>query len=446
MLFASMLADAAPWYLPTLVLSLLAWMVAPALSPRLRSHPFVERLYGLLPPFLVGGLLVSRSVAILTLDSDHNEVALSLGTNAPITERLQLLLTGYGALEGALLSLLLFALLTPFLPSLRHVSPNTGRFVRSKMMQHNGGWALLCLLLLFPSEAHASMNGLPSWPTVEVAAWNQLLVVVLFTFLIIMSGELLTASSHFAQNNEMALMFRRAVFKTCPPLFVAWWVLFQADVFSQVWWTRPQQEPMPYVGLLVAACSTLMLMYHAPATVTEGRFHHHSEKSRTMVVSLVAQFGVVLLVTWKVVSLVDVYGEGAIAFSTAWKLTASLALFTGVLMFLPNLGYDAAHRPEAWWTRAALLLTLAIGSLLDESVWLLIPGMLLAATLQLHLPWLLEGSTSAFWSRAGGLVWWAVVVLGIILAKEAHLMLWYSVLALTIGVLIELSMSRTLDG
>ena len=53
----------------------------------------------------------------MSLDMMHNEVALSLTVDAAIGERLRLLFTGYGALEGALLSLLLFSLLALAFPA-----------------------------------------------------------------------------------------------------------------------------------------------------------------------------------------------------------------------------------------------------------------------------------------------------------------------------------------
>ena len=440
-----MLADTAPWYLPALVLSLMGWMAAPSLSPRLQARPVFYRVYLALPPLLVAGLLLFRSIAVMNLESGHNEVALALDSNSSFSERVQLLFTGYGALEGALLSLLLFALFAPSLPSLRDVSVETQAFVRSRMMVHNGAWALLSLLLLFPSEAHSVLGQLPSSPTVSLEAWTRLMAVVLFTFLILMSGELLTASSHMALNNEASVLFRRAVVKTSLALILAWWLMVQSDAFSQVWWTRPQQETLPHVGLLVAVYATIVLMYHAPATTTEGRFHHHSHQSRTLTVSLVVQFVVVLMTTWKVTSLVDVYGDGMVAFSTAWRMTASVLLFAGALMFLPSLGYDAAHRPESWWARVAFLLVLTGGSILSESVWLLAPGLLLAASLQLHLPWLVERSTEPRWPRCAGLAWWAVAAVTMVLVTDVQHMLWFSVLIMAGAALLERWLSRTLD-
>ena len=105
-----MLADGAPWYLPTLVLATLAWTGAIHLDPMLRDRPFLRQLYRWLPPVLVAGLLLNRAASLFSLDSSHNEVALTLSGTSSMGERLQVLFTGYGAVEGALMALLLFSL------------------------------------------------------------------------------------------------------------------------------------------------------------------------------------------------------------------------------------------------------------------------------------------------------------------------------------------------
>ena len=111
-------------------------------------------------------MVLHRAQALLTLDQQHNEVALFLGSSSPVVERLQVLLTGYGGIEGALFALVVFALAAPSLPSLRGVHESTQDFVRHRMMMHNGVWAALLMLLLLPSEAHLAMANPPMQPTV----------------------------------------------------------------------------------------------------------------------------------------------------------------------------------------------------------------------------------------------------------------------------------------
>ena len=120
----------------------------------LRERPLLHRLYVWLPPVMVLGLLVSRASDLLALDPTHPEVALILGDGAGVGARLQVLFTGQGAVEGALLSLLVFAVLSPRLPSLRDASSATTEAVQSRMMTHAGWWGLLTLMMLFEPTAY----------------------------------------------------------------------------------------------------------------------------------------------------------------------------------------------------------------------------------------------------------------------------------------------------
>ena len=82
MAFRSMLANSAPWYLPALFLSCLAWVFAFYLHTSLQHRPLLRRLYLVAPPVLVVGLLLSRTVDLFSLDPTHPEVALMLGDGA----------------------------------------------------------------------------------------------------------------------------------------------------------------------------------------------------------------------------------------------------------------------------------------------------------------------------------------------------------------------------
>ena len=147
----------------------------------------------------------------------------------PLANVSRLLFTGYGALEGALLSLLLFSLLVPRLPSLSSASDSTKAFVKYRVMTHNAAWVLLGLVLLFPEDAHAGMSSLPPHPTLPVEGWGIFLVVALFSLLVMMAGEIVAASSHLASTNETRLLFDRAILKSLVALVLAWLLLFQTE-------------------------------------------------------------------------------------------------------------------------------------------------------------------------------------------------------------------------
>lgn len=433
--FDHMLVEAAPWYLPLLFVTTLAWVGAWLLEPSLRPRWFLHRCYLLAPPLLALGLVAVRALAVLSLDQHHNEVRLVLGDEASMGERMQLLFTGYGALEGGVAALLLFGLLAPLLPSLRNASEDTKQFVRSRMMVHSGVWALLSMLMLFPLEAHASMQTFPDSPTVSQYPWVHLAAVVVFTLLVMMAGELLVASTHIAQNNDTRILAQRAVLKSVVAGTVAWWAIGQTAVFSQTWWARPFHDPLPTFGLLCLVYATLVVAYHSSATVTEARFHQHPHQSRTLTVTLVGSALVLGFVTWKAAHLVEVFGAGDASASTAWSLAALTMVVAGALMLLPSLGFDAVHRPESWWWRTSLLVMLCGGVLVSQSAWLLVPSLLLVGAFALHVPWLLEEATGQHRLWSTGL--FGVGTVAVLAVNDVRTMLALALATLALSSFIE---------
>ena len=83
-------------------------------------------------------------------------------------------------------------------------------------------------------------------------------------------------------------------------------------------------------------------------------------------------------------------------------------LLGGLLMLLPAIGYDAAHRPEAWWFRMAIVLTLLLGPVVSAGWWLLLPSLLVCAGFLTVLPWWLEGEAN---TDAPPAVWLSALIL-----------------------------------
>jgi hypothetical protein len=385
-----MLADAAPWYLPALVLALVSWLGAAVIEPRCRSRPWVRRLYFATPIVMLGGLVAHRAAALLLLNAEHNEVALYLGSSATVAERLQVLFTGFGGVEGAMVALGVFALASPFLPSLRQASEATKDFVRVGMMTHSALWVLLGMLLLFPTEAHGAATSLPENPTLSVPSWTVFGWIAAFTLLVMMAGEVLVGTARMASNNETKTLVNRALMKTMAVGLLAWWAVFQTDVFTQGWWPRPMQAPHPHAALLVAGYATLVTLFHAPLVDIEHRFSQHPKQARTLGLGLLLAAALLLWMTWMTLAWVPNFGNSAVRASTGWRLVSVMYLPCGLLMMLPSLGYDAAQRPEAWWFRIGWLAVVAAGPLLSPTAWLLLPGLFMAAAGLVLLPVLLE--------------------------------------------------------
>ena len=404
--FRTMLADAAPWYLPLVVLSTLSWLLALNIEDALESRPWVRRWYRVLPPAMVLGLLVVRTVAILTLDMSHNEVSLHLTASSTMGERWQLLFNGEGAWEGGILALLLFGLFVGHLPSLKDAHPSTKTFVQRRMMVHNGFWALLLMLLLFSSDVHGAMSVIPEAPTQPLPSWSSFGAVLVFTLLLMMAGELLVSSSHQVLNNDTRLLYDRALLKSYFVGAVAWWVMSATGVFEGSWWARPQHHADQHAAMLVLVYCSLMALFHAPLTQTEGRLSHHTKQSTTLAWSLGLMWLTMTLATWVMTEGVDGAGEGWVAFVKGWRWATSAMLIGGLLMLLPTVGFDGAHRPEAWWFRMGILASVAVGPIVEPQAWLLVPGCLLGAGAVLVLPWLMESAELTLSVRVGvGALW-----------------------------------------
>ena len=378
MAFAIMLASSAPWYLPALFMACLSWTASFSLLNVLRERPLLHRLYVWLPPVMVLGLLVSRAGDLAALDPTHPEVALILGDGADVGARLQVLFTGQGAVEGALLSLLVFAVLSPRLPSLRGASTATTDAVQSRMMTHAGWWGLLTLMMLFEPTAYEPMTAPPAAPTVSVSPWSALATTVLFTLLLMMAGEIMSATARMASSGETHVLFHRALLKTALAGTVAWGLLVQTDALSPEWWARPTMDARLATGILVVTYTTLMATSHAFSTVAEGLHSAASRQATLLTWALVAMAVVLFVIASTTAHAVEVYGQGLDAALTGWRW-AALALTAGAIaMTLPMVGFDAAHHPEAWWFRMAFMLFLPAAALMADGGWLLLPAMLLA--------------------------------------------------------------------
>ena len=390
-----MLASSVSWYLPVLFLACLGWAFAFYIEGAVNQRPFLQRLYRWTPPLMVAGLVVSRAVDIFSFSSTNPEVAYVLGPNASLDEQLRLLFTGQGALEGALFAFLVFALYAPSLPSLRGCSSETSAFVRSRMMTHAGFWSLLLLMFLFQQDIYAPVESSPASPTVALAGWSTFLLVALFTLLLMMTGEMLTASAHMASSGETSLLFQRAILKTLVAGFVAWACLFQTDMFTSTWWERPLRDERLAVALIIASASTWTALVHAFSTVAEGLQGPSTSQAKSLAWCMGLTACISILISGSTADAVHVYDEGLGAFTTGWKWVAILMFFGAATMVLPTVGFDATHHPEAWWFRITVLLFLPLGVLISDAAWLLYPAILLSgATYPLVYIWLI-GESSA---------------------------------------------------
>jgi hypothetical protein len=383
-----MLAESQGWIMPLLFLGCLLW----ALSPMLPLHEPQQRWQRWAmhagPPLLLLTLLIDRCRSLLFHDVDHPEVATLLTSVDAWPVRLQVMFTGQGAVEGAMLSFMLFSVLSPRLPSLRRVAPATAQAIQRRMVAHAGAWCAILMTTLLPESAYESLAVLPPEPTQTIGSWSRLSAVVLATLVLIMSGELISATGLLATTREPLLLLQRAVLKMALALPLLWWC-WALDADVQSWWERPSSNQRTSLGLLIALFGTAVTAVHVPTQLVEGRSHTNQHPTRTTVaVAITALLVMPIFGGW--MSQAFAYTTPLDGFWIALRLTTVLLLVAGGFMLLPLVGMDGAHRPELWWFRAVIGAGVPVGLVLTSDVALLVQGALITGTLSLLWPWMLE--------------------------------------------------------
>ncbi len=395
-----MLTDGAPWYLPVLFASCLLWVLNMTLRESLQSRPRLLQIVRYAPVGLTFGLLLYRAKGLLDLDPTHNEIVMVLGDQATFAERLQLLMTGQGAIEGGFLALLLFSLWCHRLPSLNHATAATKEFVQQRMMVHTGLWSVLILTVLFPEAAYSSLSSLPQHPTITLSGWSVLGAVVLFALLLMMSGELIVASAHSSRSDECNLLAKRATMKMILALPLAWFFVIQSGVFEPLWWNRPDHDPWLQFAFIVLVYATMITFYHGPATMLEGHLSQHPRQSITLGATLAMTATICFGSAFLIASKVELFNQGSGSFFIAWRVVSLMFLAVCLGLLLPAIGYDSAHRPEQWWLRLSLLIVMILGTFYDVMFWLLLPGLAISGGVYLLLPWCLESTNTVLQKRA----------------------------------------------
>ena len=158
-----MLGDDIPLFFPVFIVSIVLWLVAEKIDNYCkRFSPVVEQrltsAYRLLPIIMTAWLIIVRMRAIITRDMGHVEVAKRLQDTEYAVTDLRLLMTGDGVGELSLLALLIFALWTFRLPSMRDAPHYLRKSVQTKVMQYVAACTLLTFWIFFPEFANFDCN------------------------------------------------------------------------------------------------------------------------------------------------------------------------------------------------------------------------------------------------------------------------------------------------
>ena len=437
-----MLAESAPWYLPAMIGLTVAWIAAPYVSQKMTQEGRLWNAYVWAPIILAVGLLLHRCQTIWSLDQRSREVGLVLGGASNFTERVQLLFNGQGGLEGAYLSVLIFAALCPRLPSLRNVKPRQQEEVQVRIMAHTGWWALLLATLLFPVEAYESLTSIPLQPTQALPGWSVFGSILICTLLLVMSGEIVASSAMLAHSRATTLLFQRAILKIVILLPLAWWLLWNMEPLSTSWWDRPDQHSLETLALIVISYATMVCFVHAPAAWFERSLGVTKNQSWSLGLTFLIVVACLFLTSRWMVGQLEGTESGMNPWLRAFGVTAAFSLFATAVMYLPSAGFDAAYRPELWWLRWALILILPIGLWFSNNVWVLLPGIFLAGGATLLLPWQIETHQHEMFKQRTLTMLAGAVILGVAIFVAAPTMLVATTLSASVLAILSVIFSK----
>ena len=130
-----------PLFFPVLIFFLCLWLVANKVDQYCqRFSPMLERRlissYRIIPILMVAWLMVVRAKAIIERDENHVEIANRLQDSDYALSDLILLISGDGVGEFSLLLLLIFALWTINLPSLKQAPIVVRKAVQTLSLIH----------------------------------------------------------------------------------------------------------------------------------------------------------------------------------------------------------------------------------------------------------------------------------------------------------------------
>ncbi|MBK71599.1 MAG: hypothetical protein CMB43_04145 [Euryarchaeota archaeon] len=411
-----MLGDSLPLFFPVLLFLLSLWLVADKVdnyltrfSPMIKSR--LSSIYRLVPLLMIGWLLVVRARAFITRDIEHVEVANRLqGTDFLITDLL-LLITGDGVGEFSLLALMLFALWTINLPSMRNAPLSTRKAVQSKVMLYVSACALLTFWIFFPESNYYSPDTLPAQPTMSSSGDLNPLMVILVTLMIAFSGELFAISSLQLPSEYFTILKRRALMKSYVVSILLLLGLYQGGNLETSLVTNQGSE-INLATILFLSQTLILSLVCIPAKYSDSILKVGQARTKSFAIMAILCVFVLLIVTSVVLQNTAEFRAGNRYLLESLWLSASFLLIVSTLQILPRYGFDSAARPEFWWLRMSIVFAPALIYWFNHLAVFLIPSLWIIGSLTIIIPNLIEqDATSPSNQRLSFLIVVSLVIL-----------------------------------
>jgi hypothetical protein len=392
-----MLGDTMPLFFPVLILFLCLWLVANRVDQYCqRFSPMVEKRlissYRIIPILMVAWLMIARARAIIERDVNHVEVANRLqGTNNDFSY-LKLLISGDGVGEFALLFLLIFALWTINLPSMKQSPLSVRKAVQSRVMLYVAACTLLTFWIFFPESNYYAPESLPLQSTMSADGDYSILMVIVATLMVAFSGELFAIASIHNLDEHFIVLQRRALVKVYVVSGLLMFGLYQGNYLDTNWISQPGNEKI--VATIILLSQTLILAFICiPSKRSDNLLRVGEGRTNSFAIMSILTLVILILVTSIVLRQTSELDSGNRFIEESLWLTASFTIMVSFTQLLPRYGFDAAARPEYWWLRITLLFSPAFIFWFNSLAIFIIPGLWLAASSSILIPNIVEKDT-----------------------------------------------------
>lgn len=345
--------------------------------------------YRIIPILMVAWLMIARARAILERDVNHAEVANRLqGTNNDFSY-LKLLISGDGVGEFALLFLLIFALWTINLPSMKHAPISVRKAVQSRVMLYVSACTLLTFWIFFPESNYYAPESLPLQSTMSADGDYNILMVVIASLMIAFSGELFAIASIHNLDEHFIVLQRRALVKVYAVSGLLLIGLYHGNYLDTNWISQPGNERI--IATIIFLSQTLILAFICvPSKRSDNLLRVGEGRTNSFAIMSILSLLMLILVSSMVLRQTSELDSGNRFIEESLWLTASFAIMVSFTQLLPRYGFDAAARPEYWWLRVTLIFSPALIFWFNSLAIFIIPGLWLVASLSILVPNIVE--------------------------------------------------------
>ena len=389
-----MLGDSLPMFFPVLIVSLCIWLIAEQADKFCHrfNHNIARKLqlfYRLLPVIMVLGMIIYRVNAIATRNKSHLEVARRFSGSSFQPSDLIILLTGDGVGETGLFLLLIFAIWSVNLPSLKKSSLATKRLISNRMMTYVSACTLLSFWVFFPESSYYVNDGLPDQPTLPSEGDFHILVVVISILMIAFSAELFALSSiNYTEKGLDKLEFRSSIkMYIVLPSFL---LLFANSAHFTTDWVAVNNLDKIKMMIIFLSQGLILTLICAPAKSLDSSLGVGEGRTRSFIVMAAITFFMTLLGTAVFINNLPQFDTGNLYLYEAIWLSISLLLLVCSTQILPRYGFDGHTRPEYWWLRFTLVFAPAIIFIMNPLAVFLLPAVWLVASISVVVPSVLE--------------------------------------------------------